>query len=256
MTPPTRRLALAAVALGLGACSSAGFKAQVGYTQMAIEGDIALNPTAGGGTSSIQQDLETALGLGDEQGSPWARAELDLGVPVLAVTGFTFEEQGSGTLQANYGNITAGTDVNSDLEMANVKASMAFQIALGPLSISPGLAVDWFDLQLAVSDTAGIATETVELSAPVPMVFLRGQADVGIASFIAEAGYLEVPEYDDIEATSWDAEALVELRPTPQFNLFAGYRVITVQVEGEVDNQDFFADITLSGWIIGGGVRF
>jgi hypothetical protein len=247
---------LAGLALALAACGSAGFKAQAGYTQMSIEGDIALNPTAGGGTGSIQQDIETALGLGEEQGNPWVRAEADLGVVVFAATGFTFEEQGTGTLQANYGNITAGTDVNSDLELANVKASMAFQIELGPLSLAPGLAVDWFDLTLDVSDTAGIATESVELSAPVPMVFLRGQADVGMLSFIAEAGYLKVPEYDDIEATSWDAEALVELRPTPLLNLFAGYRMISMELDGEVDNQDFFADITLSGWIIGGGVRF
>jgi hypothetical protein len=249
-------LVLAVAGLGCGSCYQLAVKAQAGYAQMSIEGDIALNPTAGGGTASIRQDIETALGLGDDQGSPYARAQFDLGVPVFAVSGFMFEEQGTGTLQANYGNITAGTNVNSDLELMNARASMAFQIELGPVSIAPGLAANWVDLTLEVADTAGIATETVELSAPLPMAFVRGEAELGIVALIAELGYLEVPEYDDIEGSVWDAEAIVELRPTPALNFFAGYRGINVEVEGEVDNQDFFADITLSGWIIGGGVKF
>jgi len=247
--------ALLTVALGCASCYQLQATAQAGYTQMAIDGDIALSTT--GGAASVNQSVDSAFGIGDPQGSPYVRAQADFGTPVLTVSAFTFDEQGSGTLNAQFGNITAGTDVNSDITFTNAKVSLAFDIPLGPIKIAPGIAADIFDLDMHVRDTTGTFAEDLTVLAPVPMAFVRGEADLlGWAGVVAELGYVQVPTIKDVKGTFWDAEVMLELRPTSLLHLFAGYRLIGIDAEGTVDGQDFATDLRISGWTIGGGIRF
>ena len=71
---------------------------QAGYAQMSLSGSAALSQPSGSLAGSFDQDVESALGLGDDQGNPYARAELDLGSPVLTVSALQFDQQGRGTL--------------------------------------------------------------------------------------------------------------------------------------------------------------
>ncbi|MGE3174624.1 MAG: hypothetical protein AB7O97_18475 [Planctomycetota bacterium] len=245
---------LLALALGCASCFQLKMTAQGGYAKLGVDGDIALSNTTGG--SIIDQDFESAFGLGEDQGSPYLRLQLDLGVPVLTVSGVTFEERGRGTVNATFGNISAGTPVDSLLEFSNVKASYAFQIDLGPVAVAPGIAVDLFDLKMNVRDTFGIAEEDIDVLAPIPMAFVRGEVDLAWVAAVAELGYMKVPEIDGIEGQFFDAELLAEVRPTPLVHLFAGYRLMHLDGEGTVDDEDFAADFNISGWVIGGGVRF
>lgn len=248
--------ALLAGSMSLPSCYQFQVTAQGGYTQMAIGGDMALAPTGGNIGATVTQDFESALGLGDDRGSPWARLQIDTGVPVLTASGFTFSEDGQGHLNASFGGISGGTDVFSELDFTNAKISYAFQIEIGPVSVSPGLAVDLFDLQMHVQDVAGFASEDVDVMAPVPMGFLRLEADLGLVGLWLEGGYIETPTIEEAKGTFWDVEAMLEVRATSALHLFAGYRVLNLEGEGEVDDQAFDAQIDISGWVIGGGVRF
>lgn len=253
---PSIRLAAILLIAGATSCFQLKTTAQAGYTQMAVQGDIALSTTSGSLSGVIDQDFESAFGLGDGSGSPYVRAQVDFGVPVLTVSAFTFRERGSGTLNSQFGNITSGTDVDSDLQFANVKASYAMQFDVGPVAVSPGIAVDLFDLRMRVSDTAGFASETIDVFAPVPMAFLRAEVDLSVVAAVAEVGYIDVPKIDDVKGTFWDAELFAEVRPLPLMHLFAGYRMLHVDGSGVVDAQDFATNLDISGWMIGGGIRF
>lgn len=242
-------------ASGLG-CTQFEVTAQGGYTSMAVGGDMALAATSGGSVVNLDQSVESALGLGEDQGSPYARVQLDMGVPVLTASGFMFEETGRGRLQASFGNIVGGTEVFTDLAFDNAKISFAFDMEFGPITISPGLACDLFNLDIHVQDVAGFATEDLEVLAPVPMGFLRVGADLGIVGIVAEGGYITIPEIDDYEGTFWDAELMVEVRPTPLLHVFAGYRYMKIEAEGIADDQAFDVNIDISGWMAGGGIRF
>lgn len=256
-SPLARALPLFSLLLLLPACFSFGVKGDVGYTSMAISGDMALAPTGGSVGVTIDQDVESALGLGDDSGSPYLRAEFDFGVPVLSVSAFQFSDSGTGTLNGSFGNITAGTQVASDLEFSNVKAALTFDIDLVVVKLSPGIAVDLFDLDLQVQDVAGFAEESVDVVAPVPMLFVRGEAGLlGIVNAVAEVGGLKVPEIDGIEGTFWDAEARIEVAPAPMLNLFVGYRFMHLDGNGNIDNQGFDASLDITGWMLGGGVKF
>lgn len=242
--------------LALPACFQCAVTGDVGYTSLAIGGDMALSPTGGAVGPTIDQDIESGLGLGDQSGSPYVRAELDLGVPVLSVSAFQFSDSGIGMLNGSFGNISGGTQVATDLDFRNVKTALTFDIDLGPAKISPGLAVDLFDLDLHVQDVAGFAEESVSLIAPVPMLFMRAEADLGIVAGVAELGGLKTPRIQDIKGTFWDGELRVEVRPAPMFHLFAGYRFMHLDGNGNIDNQDFSTSLDISGWLIGGGIRF
>ena len=239
--------------LGLQSCTQFKVTAQAGYSQLALDGDIGY---ANGSTATnVSQDIESAFGLGDDQGTPYARLTMDTGVPVVTLSGFLFEDDGTGTLTADFGDINAGTTVRSDVEMLSGKASLAFKIALGPVAISPGLAVDYFDLDIEVSDAFGAITESVELSGPVPLGFLRGQVDIGPVGLMVEGGWMEV-DIDDVTAEVLDIEAMVEFKPGDWIDLFVGYRRIALDASGLIDGDTYDTDISLGGWMIGGGVRF
>jgi hypothetical protein len=247
--------ALTAVLLGAG-CTQLQTTVAAGYAQLAIDGNVALSASGGSLSGTTSQDIDASFGLGDAVGSPYVNVDLDFGVPVISVSGFTFEERGTGTLSAQFGNLTAGTNVESKLRFSNVKAAIAFQVDLGPVAIGPGVAIDVVDLDLTVRDTAGFSTEDIQVQAPVPMAYLRGDVDLGALKGVAELGYIQVPTVNDVEGTFWDAEVRAELRLSPVLHLFAGYRMLHVDGEGTVDDQSFATDLDVGGWMIGGGVRF
>ncbi|MFK7738672.1 MAG: hypothetical protein AB8H80_00005 [Planctomycetota bacterium] len=234
-------------------CTSFEVAAQAGYAQLSAEGDVGYRNGASGG--AIAQDIESALGLGDDQGSPYFRGMMDFGVPQLSVSAFQFEDSGSGLLNAEFGDISGGVTVESQIEMTNIKGAYAFEIGLGPVSLSPGIAVDYFDLSMTVQDQFGAATQDVTLSGPVPLAFLRAEVDLGIVRAVAEAGYMEV-ELDDIEGSLLDVEAQLQVHPSDLLEFFVGYRMLNLQVDGEVDGDQIDTDLTIGGLLIGGGIRF
>ncbi|MBL8752442.1 MAG: hypothetical protein JNK15_03995 [Planctomycetes bacterium] len=251
----TSFLVAAALLSTLPACFQFEVTAQAAYAQMAVSGDIGY--TSGSG-AAVAQDVESALGLGDDQGVPYGRIALDTGVPVIAVSGFAMEDSGTGVLSANFGDvggILANTPVRSDLELANAKISYAFDISLGPVSLQPGIAANYFDMTVEVADLIGIATETVELKAPLPLGFVRAEIDLGIVSAVGEVGYMSI-DVEDVETSFLDLEALLMVHPTPLLNVFVGYRSMELEGEGDIDGDSFDTDLKISGFMVGGGLRF
>jgi hypothetical protein len=248
-------LFVAAVAIAtLPSCYQFAVSAHAGVARLALDGDIGY--VGGASATSVAQDVDSAFGLGDDQNTVTGRLAIDTGVPVLAVSGFLFDEQGRGVLQSNFGNtFAAGLPVRSDFELTNVKGSYAFQIGMGPVSISPGIAVDYFDLSLEVRDQFGFGVERAELQAPIPLGFLRAEVDLGIVSLLAEGGYMKI-DVDDVEMKLLDIEAMLMIRPTAMLDLFVGYRLIELDGDGDIDGDTFEADFKLSGLMIGGGIRF
>jgi hypothetical protein len=252
VTRPHLLSCLAACTL-LGACTP-GIKGHLGYTQLQFGGDIAL---ASGGGPATRQGVDDALGLGDESGSAYGRVEVDLGVPVVSASGLLFHDSGQGRLLAQFGTITVGTDVASEMDFANLKMALAFDVDLGLIKLAPGVALDVFDFDLTVRDRLGLATENIDVLAPVPMVFLRGQLELGDLTAVAEVGYFSL-DSGDIDGRFLDAEAWLEARPLPlpQLYLFAGYRFIGIAGDGVTSGQAFDVDLDIRGWQVGGGIRF
>ncbi|MDO8348959.1 MAG: hypothetical protein Q7T30_01895 [Planctomycetota bacterium] len=237
-------------------CSMAAATGEIGFTQMEVGGDIALASAAGGVPPSASQDIGSAFGLGERQDSPYARGQVELGTLVFTASAFRFAERGQGVLNATFGGLAKDTAVSTDLEFANCKLSGAFDIDLGPVTLSPGLAVDLFDFRFQATETTFGNSERIDEFLPVPMLFLRAAAEAGILAAAVEVGYLQTPEIDASEVLLLDLEALVELRVAPGFHVFGGYRAMDIDGRGETDSSSFEVDLSVRGWVIGGGVRF
>lgn len=250
--------ALVFAGVSLVSCSSPYARAYAGYTNMGLSGDIALAPTVGGGSlGALKVDVEEELGLEGGSGSPYGR--LDAGVGPLGVTlsAFTYSKTGTGTITRQFGNITAGTDVRSDLDLTDIKAALLWNmIDVGPVRLSPGVGVNYVDMTLDVRTVSGIAaSDTVDVRAPIPMVFLQGDVELGHFGITVEGGGMKV-NLEDADGTYWDLEGLFRYQPVKHVNLFAGYRWISLDAQGTADDQDFDATLQLRGWFVGGGISF
>lgn len=253
--------ALAGLAVTAG-CSLPGFEADIGFMQSQLSGDLRVNPVVGGLTVPTQSvAVQDDLGLNDPSGSLYGRAELDLTVPHLTISGFTYNESGSGVLNAAFGDIVPGVGVSlpvrSESEINNLKGALTFDIGIGPVRVSPGVAVSILDVDLAVTDLTGtFGTERFDETLPVPLLFVQTEVDLGIVSATVDAGALDV-EVMDVDGTFVDVEALLKVHPADHFDIFIGYRLISADISGMTDdNESFDGDLTLQGWMIGGGITF
>ena len=239
-----------------GACASVEVTAQAGFTQVSVGGDIALAQGSSGAGVTAEQDVGSAFGLGDQQGSPYARARFDFDGPVVTASGFLFRERGQGVLDAAFGGISAATPVETVLDFGCAKLTGAYDLDLGPVVVSPGIAVDVFDLDFQVSDTTFGNREEIDEIVAVPMLFVRAAAAVGALGFVGEVGYVGTPEVGDSKGSLLDAEAMVEWSLAPRGELFAGYRFLDIDANGDTGSESFVLDLHVGGWFVGGGIHF
>lgn len=262
-------LLVACAAFVLQSCFSLPSVAvHAGFASLALNGDVGFVPASsdsgrqssrsgdGGSAGSIRQDIDDALGLGDYQGSPYFRAEVDLGMPRISLSGLRFKDSGNGVLDQQFGsNLPASTPVSSDFDLTNIKAALTFDFGLGPVTLSPGLALSYLDLTVGAEDVLGIFREELDLKAPIPLPMVRGEIDLSLAALIAEVGYMEI-DVDSVRAKMLDLELLLEIRPTRMLNVFVGYRSLQMEAAGRINDNRVDIDVGLSGFVLGGGLRF
>ncbi len=253
------RLIIPIAALLLGACTSLRARAYAGVQQTTLQGEAALNNSAGSlnlGTSA--SDIEDEVGLDGEEYSPYVRAELGIPLGSLTISGFDYTATGSGTLGAGhpYGDIPGGSQITSFLEFTNIKAAVHFDLLnFGVLRLSPGVGVDFinFDVQVTELNTANF--ERVDNEVFVPMLFAQAEVDLGVVAATVDVGYMQA-SLDDATGRYFDLEGLIRFNPVPFVEVFAGYRLIDLDARGTADERRYEADLRLHGWTLGGGVIF
>jgi hypothetical protein len=256
MHPLPRRASMVLALLGaatVAGCVPIGATAQVGFTMVAVRGDLALGSDGATGTA---QDLDSGFGLGGDRGSPWVRAQADVGALVLTGSMFWLRESGEGVLRDSFGGLLAATPVASELDLGVAKLSAAYDLDLGVVRLSPGVLVDVLDLDFSARDLVVGNREEVNEILAVPMPFVRVEAGLGPLRAIAEAGYLEVAGIGDNRGRFHDLEAMVQWPLAPLAHLFVGYRRLGIDASGDTGDESFAVDVTIRGWTIGGGLRF
>lgn len=235
-------------------CTTYDLRAYAGYQSTKLEGDVALAPT--GNTIPAQSvDLEQDLGIADESDSVYLRGELALLSFRATLSAFTYEESGDGTLQAQFGDLTIGTPVSSSIDFGSIKGGLTYDINLGPIRVSPGIAVNYMNFQADVRATNFNAFESLDLDAPVPMLYGQAEANLGPLAATLDVGWIDA-DIEDVDGTVWDLEAMLRYQIVSKLEVFAGYRLITADIAGDADGQDFSGEFEFSGWMFGGGLRF
>jgi hypothetical protein len=248
--------ALSPLLFGLAACAPIAWTAQAGYMQLELGGDIALASGTGGTGDAPKQDVGTAFGLGDQRGSPYLRAQADFGSIVLTASGFQFRESGRGQLDASFGGLPAATPVATELKFGCAKLSATFDIDLGPVKVSPGLAMDVFDLEFRAEELSLGNAEVIDEVVGVPMLLLRAEAGIGIVDLVGEVGYLETPRIRSSKGRFLDVELMAECPVSSSVRLFAAYRFIDIDAKGDTGTESYGIDLQVRGFVVGGGLRF
>ncbi len=248
------RLALLPLAfMSLTACNGLGIKVDGGYAQMEFSGDMKLAPsTTIPGLTLDPVDVQDDLGLDAKVGTPYGRVEMGFVLGSITASGFTHDQDGSGTLTTRFGDLTASTPVTTSLELRNAKVALHFDLLnLGVFRVSPGIGLDVFDINLNVSSLS--LTEQIDVIAPVPMAFVQGEIDLGAVEAVIDVGALKA-DVGDASGMFLDVEALLRYSPTPKIHAFVGARLIRIDANGNADGQDFDLNLTLKGFM--GGIGF
>ena len=266
MSRPNRRLLplFVVCASALPACYQLEVTAHAGAAQIGLSGDLGYFESQPTGSSSTfpppTQDIDSAFGIGNSQTAPYGLVSIDTGVPVLTVSAFSYKTSGEGDLAVGFGGIQpsggASVPVSSDFEVLDIKTTYCFEVPIGPVTIGPGIGLDYLDMKLRVVNQLDPAeVQTANLSVPVPFVLLRGEVDLKWFDLVAEVGYMSA-DVEDLEARLVDIEAMAIFRPAHWVHLFVGYRQLVLDAKGYVDDDYVDADVTLQGPMIGGGFRF
>lgn len=255
MTRSVRLLSLVLVAAS--GCAPTAIRGHAGAAFMQVQGQTGLANSSGTlSPGAVKNDFEDALDVGDRNASPYLRAEAEWSRHRVTFSGFQYDENGQSTLASDFGDIPAGTSVNSSLEFWNVKGAYSYDIIpVDVLRIAPGVEVAYSAYDFDVVARTSTAFESLQVDGLVPMVFLQGEVDLGVVAGVVDLAWIDA-DLEDTDGTWWDIEAMVRVVPIERLELIAGYRFMQLDLEGNADGRDFDTDMQVSGLFFGGGVRF
>lgn len=237
------------MALGMGLALSGGAAqadtifgvyAGVGQWKSELSGDVGITDT----------DFST-LGFEEENNNMFYIA-LEHPVPVLPnimLKRTDLSTNGSATLQSNvqFDNVIfpAGTTLVTDIDMTHTDATFYYEILDNWLNLDLGLTARSFEGELLASnDDVVPLSETVELDAVIPLVYVKGQIDLPFTGFsikgdVNAIAYSGDSISDISAAVAWHSNFLVV-----DLGVELGYRRMNLEID---DLGDLQTDLTLDG---------
>ncbi len=242
--------------LPLWGCLGTDFavEADVAAFSPRIHGDFAL----GSGPSVDDISLSSDLDIDDQEVEPYFRAKGEVLGFELEASYFATEQEGTGILTADFGNITVGSAVSSTMDLAAGRLALTWDLFdLGFLEVSPGLAVEYLDIELVVEEPVFDLSEEISVEQPVPMLALGLEGRLPKIPLRLTADFAGiVAGFEDLDGLVLDSEIRLEYELWSWCAVFAGYRRLIIELEGRADGQEFDGDIDIDGFMLGLGLRF
>jgi hypothetical protein len=222
-----------------------------------ISGDVGLANSTVTDISTI--NLESDLHLGGTDYVPYVGAEVDLASFKFAANYFKTSESGTGTVTADFGAITAGSTVESKLDLALAQGRAVYDLFDNDLfKLGLGVTAEWVNFTLDAREQAFGLTEKIDVNEVVPLLAAHAAVRFDVpflCPFMLDVNAAGMDaHYQDVGGLVLDVEAMLRAE-FKHVDLFTGYRYITVNVDGTTSGQDFKGDVKLAGWMIGLSVR-
>lgn len=243
--------------LPLAACAPTAFRADAGAIFAHMYGGTSLQNTGGTNSlSAVQNNLRSSLDVGQAQAQPYLRLESDWGPQRFRVHGFRYDESGSGPLGQDFGDLPAGTVADTSLEYISVVGSWSYDLMpTETFRLGPGVQLGYYSLDVTARSTSPAGFETVTADVLMPELFVEAGVDLGLVSADANLGFMSA-SLGDAKGNYVDGEVMVRVHPSRQFEAFVGYRFTVLDAMGQASGRDFDADVTIAGFLIGGGIKF
>jgi len=229
------------------------FSLKVGHQTLTPKGSFAVD---GMGLSGTRVDVEEHLNYDDSE-DLFAEAAVQLGDFRLSAAYLPIGFSGSALLDQTL--IFDGVSFDSGNRIASTTDIDLYDVALcwyllnvddlpARLQIGPELSVKLIDATVAMREPATATTRDDSLQGALATVGLR--AKIGLADFLSISGRVGYFGYGG--NTFLDTDAQVEFSPLPMVGLFAGFRLL----ELDIDESGVVIDTTLEGPYLGAMIRF
>ena len=250
-----------ALLLPFCSCLNPTVRGYAAFMNLSPEGDAALEDEAGTrNVNGTRGDLEDEFNLGSGN-TAYVRVDYEMKQWNVELSGFQYKDSGRSALNSPYGDIPAGTAVDTELRVSNAKLGVLRDVVnVGPFMLSGGMAFSYFDVDMDVESLVPLAApntvyEESNFQAPVPMLCVRGSMEAKSVRSEVSIAWIEA-DIADVQGLFFDVDAMVVYTPIPAFDIFAGYRYINLDVDGKLDGQQFTTHVELSGWYVGAGITF
>lgn len=249
---------LLALLAATAACAPNHYRASVSGMSGRMSGDIALQNTAGTlNLETERNDLRSDLGVGEGEVFPYFQAEATWDAHTVRFNVFDYSSDGSGTLSAPFGDIPTGTGVTSALDLTALQASWTYDVLdSDTLHFGPGAQLSYYRLDLSTQGGTPASYEEIDSETLIPQLYIEGEVDLGVVSFVASAGGMSVYQYHDADGTWWDTQFMLRAQPIDHMEVLLGYRLIDMDAGGIASSRDFDVDARFEGWFVGAGLRF
>lgn len=237
----------------IAACSAPEIHGSPSYAFFKPEGEIGL---ASAGTPVADTSLST-LGIDEREGALSPQFDFKWGMPHLSVDMQSASWEGSGTLDVDFGDISAGEAVSSELDLSVYRAYLTFDLApTDVLELGIGFGALVLDLDAAVTpDSGSVATQDFDELIPLPVVAARAGGRLWKLDLEAVAAGVQI-DYDGDEATFLDLDlnakyALWGSHGSFHGALLVGWRTTSFDVAYEDDFDNVDLDVSFSGPYVG-----
>jgi hypothetical protein len=204
-----------------------------------IEGDVRSDEIG-----STRFDLEDDVGVESPEGIPFVEAFVRLRWVTLSVSGFIAEFEGEEDVsrEITFGGVTF--EVNERVESKAELRSAAVKLQLNPISfetVEVGVIVGlrYFGVDAELESESQNVDEEESFDVPLPLVGLGATIFLGPLEIHASAAGI-AGEYDDFEATYFEAEASLTFRIIRQVGVGLGY----FYYQGDFEEEDGEDEVT------------
>lgn len=236
----------------LGACAAPQFTASATYGDLSPDGSVSY---VAAGQAAVSN---TVSELGIDGGEPTfgLRGDFKWGIPHLSVATQSTSWSGDGTLTADFGGISASTNVDSDLDLALHRFVLTFDVLPTDMfELGLGFGVTVADFEASVTESGTNTTEKIDEVAPIPVLALRAGFRVWRVDLEALLAGLQVSTSDgEANYLETDLNARMAIFGAPgsvNGSLVLGWRQIDMDVEYSDSSDDAALDITFDGLYFG-----
>jgi hypothetical protein len=249
------KLPSALALLALTGCAVPSFSVAPRFGTFDVDGDLSIATSGSSADNSLDR-----LGTERDDSVFGARADLDFGVPHLTLTTQSSAHGGNGVAEATLTQggvtITAGTPVETDLDLGLHQILYTFDVGLGDSFYGGlGVGVSIVDFEARVEELA--TNQSVEADETVPVPVLVGRLGAGLGRL--DAGLLVsglAVDIDGNQASFVDLDLNARLHLIGGDNrimgaLTAGWRAVNLDLEYEDSGEDIDLGVEFSGPYIG-----
>lgn len=236
--------------------SSSTFKVRPQVWLPEFEGDLGLQDSFG---FSTIVDFASDLGVDDPDSNFAWDLRFQLGPTFLRVSGFSIDSSSLETANQaiTFGDISVlvGELIDTELQIENFKVQLGFtlfNLEDHGLNLAFSIGLDVYQIDVSIVDVADLVSDEIDEELLIPIVGVHVELPLGDFLLTADASGFSI-EVSGVEVDYFDADISLTWMPINNVGIFAGYRLIEVDLK---DTGDFAFDATMKGPFFGVEIRF